>query len=151
MIFCRNRNDVDQLGEKLTARGFNCDTLHGELSQTQRDRVMHRFRTAQSQILVATDVAARGLDVDHVTHVINFEIPPDPEVYVHRIGRTGHAGRTGIAISIITPRDRFVMRTIQRMTNATITPHAIPALADLNKRQRSPVRPKRSRRYRRSA
>ena len=137
MIFCRTRNDVDQLGEKLTARGFNCDTLHGELSQTQRDRVMHRFRTAQSQILVATDVAARGLDVDHVTHVINFEIPPDPEVYVHRIGRTGRAGRSGIAISIITPRDRFVMRTIQRMTNATITPHTIPALADLNKRQRS--------------
>ena len=72
-----------------------------------------------------------------MTHVINFEIPPDPEVYVHRIGRTGRAGRSGIAISIITPRDRFVMRTIQRMTNATITPHTIPALADLNKRQRS--------------
>ena len=136
MIFCRTRNDVDQLGEKLTARGFNCDTLHGELSQTQRDRVMQRFRTAQSTILVATDVAARGLDVDHVTHVINYEIPPDPEVYVHRIGRTGRAGRSGIAISIITPRDRFTLKQIQRATNATITTHPIPVLSDLNKRQR---------------
>lgn len=136
MIFCRTRNDVDQLGEKLTARGFNCDTLHGELSQTQRDRVMQRFRTAQSTILVATDVAARGLDVDHVTHVINYELPPDPEVYVHRIGRTGRAGRSGVAISIVTPRERFTLKQIQRATNATITAHPIPVLSDLNKRQR---------------
>lgn len=136
MIFCRTRNDVDQLGEKLTSRGFNCDTLHGELSQTQRDRVMHRFRSAQSAILVATDVAARGLDVDHVSHVINYELPPDPEVYVHRIGRTGRAGRSGIAISLVTPRERFTLKQIQRATNANIVTHPIPPLSELNKRQR---------------
>lgn len=136
MIFCRTRMDVDQVGEKLTARGFNCDTLHGELSQTQRDRVMQRFRTSQSNILVATDVAARGLDVDHVTHVINYELPPDPEVYVHRIGRTGRAGRSGVAISIVTPRERFVLRQIERMTKALINVHQIPGLMDLRQRQR---------------
>lgn len=136
MIFCRTRNDVDTVGEKLTARGFSCDTLHGELSQTQRDRVMSRFRTCQSAILVATDVAARGLDVDHVTHVINYELPPDPEIYVHRIGRTGRAGRSGVAISIITPRERFTLRAIERMTKATISQHPLPALKDLKQRRR---------------
>ncbi len=137
MIFCRTRMDVDNVGEKLTARGFNCDTLHGELSQTQRDRVMHRFRTNQSDILVATDVAARGLDVDHVTHVINYELPPDPEIYVHRIGRTGRAGRSGVAISITTPRERFVLRTIERMTKAPIATAPLPTLADLRLKQKS--------------
>jgi ATP-dependent RNA helicase DeaD len=137
MIFCRTRMDVDTVGEKLTGRGFNCDTLHGELSQTQRDRVMHRFRTNQSDVLVATDVAARGLDVDHVTHVINYELPPDPEIYVHRIGRTGRAGRSGVAISITTPRERFVLRTIERMTKAAIPLSPLPTLADLRAKQKS--------------
>ncbi len=136
MIFCRTRHDVDTVGERLTARGFSCDTLHGELSQTQRDRVMSRFRTCQSVILVATDVAARGLDVDHVTHVINYELPPDPEIYVHRIGRTGRAGRSGVAISIITQRERFTLKAIERMTRATISVHPLPALHDLKQRRR---------------
>ncbi|KPV51647.1 RNA helicase [Kouleothrix aurantiaca] len=136
IIFCRTKSEVDSLGERLIARAFPAETLHGDLSQVQRDRVMQRFRTGQVELLVATDVAARGLDIEHVSHVINYDIPLDPEVYVHRIGRTGRAGRTGSAITLVTPRERRQLRTIERMTNATIQRMRLPTIADVIARRR---------------
>ena len=136
IIFCRTKSEVDSLGERLLARAFPAETLHGDLSQVQRDRVMQRFRTGQVELLVATDVAARGLDIEHVSHVINYDIPLDPEVYVHRIGRTGRAGRTGSAITLVTPRERRQLRTIERMTNATIQRMRLPTIADVIARRR---------------
>jgi ATP-dependent RNA helicase DeaD len=136
IIFCRTKSEVDALGERLTTRGYPAETLHGDLSQIQRDRVMGRFRTGQVELLVATDVAARGLDIDHVSHVINYDIPIDPEVYVHRIGRTGRAGRTGSAITLVTPRERRLLQTIARATGSTIERLRLPTLADVVARRR---------------
>lgn len=136
IIFCRTKSEVDALGERLTARGYPAETLHGDLSQIQRDRVMGRFRSGQVELLVATDVAARGLDIDHVSHVVNFDIPIDPEVYVHRIGRTGRAGRAGNAITLVTPRERRLLQTIMRATNAPIERLRLPTLADVVARRR---------------
>jgi ATP-dependent RNA helicase DeaD len=112
IIFCRTKREVDQLGERLIARAFPAETLHGFLSLVQRDRVMQRFRSGQVEILVATDVAARGLDIEHVSHVINYDIPEDPDSYVHRIGRTGRAGRMGCdhAISTAVARVQYIQR-----------------------------------------
>ena len=109
---------VDELGEALMARGYSAETLHGDLSQAQRDRVMRRFRTGQADILIATDVAARGLDIPDVSHVINYDIPESPETYVHRIGRTGRAGKTGIAITLVTAREVRWIRQIERAVRA---------------------------------
>jgi ATP-dependent RNA helicase DeaD len=136
IIFCRTKSEVDSLGERLTARAFPADTLHGDLSQIQRDRVMARFRTGQAELLVATDVAARGLDVEHVSHVINYDIPLDPEIYVHRIGRTGRAGRTGTAITLVTPRERRLLRIIERSTGANIQRLRLPTISDVVARRR---------------
>jgi len=136
IIFCRTKGEVDALGERLTARAFPAETLHGDLSQAQRDRVMGRFRNGQAELLVATDVAARGLDIEHVSHVINYDIPLDPEIYVHRIGRTGRAGRTGCAITLVTPRERRLLRLIERMTGATIQRLRLPTIADVIARRR---------------
>jgi ATP-dependent RNA helicase DeaD len=136
IIFCRTKSEVDALGERLTTRGYPAETLHGDLSQIQRDRVMGRFRTGQVEMLVATDVAARGLDIDHVSHVVNYDIPIDPEAYVHRIGRTGRAGRAGSAITLVTPRERRLLQTIVRMTGATIERLRLPTLADVVARRR---------------
>ncbi|GAB4155595.1 MAG: DEAD/DEAH box helicase [Roseiflexaceae bacterium] len=136
IIFCRTKSEVDALGERLTTRGYPAETLHGDLSQIQRDRVMGRFRTGQVELLVATDVAARGLDIDHVSHVVNYDIPIDPEVYVHRIGRTGRAGRTGSAITLVTPRERRLLQTIARATGSTIERLRLPTLADVVARRR---------------
>ena len=110
IIFCRTKSEVDSLGERLMARAYPAETLHGDLSQIQRDRVMQRFRTGQVELLVATDVAARGLDIEHVSHVINYDMPLDPEIYVHRIGRTGRAGRTGARSRWSQPRERRYAR-----------------------------------------
>lgn len=136
IIFCRTKSEVDSLGERLTARAFPADTLHGDLSQVQRDRVMARFRSGQAELLVATDVAARGLDVEHVSHVINYDLPLDPEIYVHRIGRTGRAGRTGTAITLVTPRERRLLRVIERSTGATIQRMRLPSIGDVMARRR---------------
>jgi len=122
---------VDSLGERLIARAFPAETLHGDLNQAQRDRVMGRFRTGQVELLVATDVAARGLDIEHVSHVINYDIPHDPEVYVHRIGRTGRAGRAGIAITLISPRERRLLSEIERMTKTAIQRLRLPTVSDV--------------------
>src|SRR4029077_15952601 len=114
IVFCRTRRDVDQLGEALVSRGYAAEAIHGDLSQAQRDRVMARFRSNQADLLVATDVAARGLDLQDVAHCFNFDIPEDPEAYVHRIGRTARAGRAGTAITLITPREQRQLRVIER-------------------------------------
>ncbi|MDQ3693299.1 MAG: DEAD/DEAH box helicase, partial [Chloroflexota bacterium] len=136
MIFCRTKIGVDELGESLLARGYTVETLHGDLSQVQRDRVMRRFRGGQADILIATDVAARGLDIPEVSHVINFDAPESAEAYVHRIGRTGRAGRTGAAITLVTPREVRWLRQIERVTKARIEGRRLPTIADVAERRR---------------
>ncbi|WP_026369404.1 DEAD/DEAH box helicase [Kallotenue papyrolyticum] len=136
IIFCRTKSEVDALGQRLTARAFPAETLHGDMTQVQRDRVMARFRSGQAELLVATDVAARGLDVEHVSHVINYDIPLDPEIYVHRIGRTGRAGRSGTAITLVTPRERRLLKLIERSTGAPIQRLRVPTIADVIARRR---------------
>ena len=131
IIFCRTKRDVDEIGEALMARGYPAETLHGDLSQPMRDRVMRRFREGQAELLVATDVAARGLDIEHVSHVINFNIPEDPEQYVHRIGRTARAGRTGDAITLVTPREMRWLREIERLIRKKIRPARVPTAGDI--------------------
>ncbi|CAN5574875.1 DEAD/DEAH box helicase [soil metagenome] len=140
MIFCRTKLGVDELGEALMARGFGAETLHGDLSQAQRDRVMKRFRAGQADILVATDVAARGLDVPDVSHVVNFDIPESPEAYVHRIGRTGRAGKTGEAITLVTPKEVRWMRQIERIIKAPIEQRRLPTAADVADRRREALK-----------
>jgi len=136
IIFCSTKSEGDSLGERLVARAFPAETLHGDLSQIQRDRVMQRFRTGQVELLVATDVAARGLDIEQISHVINYDMPLDPEIYVHRIGRTGRAGRTGSAITLVTPRERRMLHTIERMTGAPVQRMRLPTISDVVARRR---------------
>ncbi len=136
IVFCRTKRGVDDLGDRLVGRAYPAETLHGDLSQVQRDRVMQRFRTGQAELLVATDVAARGLDVEHVSHVINYDIPQDPESYVHRIGRTGRAGREGCAVTLVTPRERRQLQYIQRTIGAEIPRRHVPTIADVVGRRR---------------
>ena len=136
ILFCRTRKEVDELGEALQMRGYEAETLHGEMNQAARDRVMNRFRAGQADLLIATDVAARGLDIDQVTHVINYDIPWDVESYIHRIGRTGRAGRAGEAITLISPRERHQLRFIEHAINAPIRPARVPTAADIATRRR---------------
>jgi len=120
VIFCRTKRRVSKLFDALKSNGFSCDELHGDLSQAKRERVMKRFRDAEIQLLVATDVAARGLDVEGVTHVFNYDIPEDADSYVHRIGRTGRAGMTGLAITFYSSADRPMLDTIEQELTITI-------------------------------
>jgi len=136
IIFCRTKLEVDALGQRLNARAHAAEALHGDLNQAQRDRVMGRFRSGQIELLIATDVAARGLDVDQISHVINYDIPLDPEIYVHRIGRTGRAGRTGIAISLVTAREGRLWQVIQRASGTPIQRMRLPTLEDVVTRRR---------------
>jgi len=135
IVFCRTRNEVDELTEAMNAHGYRAEALHGGFSQDQRDRVMKRFRGEKADLLIATDVAARGLDIDHVSHVVNFDVPSEPEAYVHRIGRTGRAGRDGVAITFVEPREHRLLRNIQRATGLNINVETIPTVEDL-RRQR---------------
>jgi ATP-dependent RNA helicase DeaD len=135
IVFCRTRTEVDELTETLNGRGFHADALHGGLSQEQRDRVMKRFRAHTSELLIATDVAARGLDVQHVSHVVNYDVPNAAEAYVHRIGRTGRAGRTGVAITLAEPREHRMLKNFERATGAAIETLAVPTVADLKARR----------------
>ncbi|MDE7411266.1 MAG: DEAD/DEAH box helicase, partial [Paramuribaculum sp.] len=114
IIFCRTRRDTQEIADKLIADGYNADALHGDLSQQQRDMVMRKFRDRVTSLLVATDVAARGLDVDDLTHVINFGLPDDTAVYTHRSGRTGRAGKTGVSVAIIHSREKGKLREIEK-------------------------------------
>jgi ATP-dependent RNA helicase DeaD len=120
VIFCRTKRRVTKLYEALKENGFNCDELHGDLSQAKREQVMKRFRKAEIQFLIATDVAARGLDVEGVTHVFNYDIPEDTESYIHRIGRTGRAGGHGLAVTLYAPKDRDELLSIEKDLNLTI-------------------------------
>ena len=132
LVFCRTRLEVDELTAMLNSRGYRAVALHGGLNQAQRDRVMHAFRSGQTELLVATDVAARGLDIPSVSHVVNYDLPSSPEVYVHRIGRTGRAGREGAAITIVEPREQRLLRNIEQLTKARIVVTPVPTIADLH-------------------
>lgn len=131
IVFARTRNEVDELAEHLRGRGYGVEALHGGLDQTQRDRVMKRARAGQIDVIVATDVAARGIDIDHLTHVFNYGIPASLETYVHRIGRTGRAGREGVAITLMEPREHRSLRAIEGMTKTKIEVRAVPTATDV--------------------
>ena len=135
IVFCRTRMDVDQLTATMGLRGYRAEALHGGMDQTQRDRVMARLRDGTAELLVATDVAARGLDVDTLTHVVNYDVPAAAESYVHRIGRVGRAGREGTAITLADPRDRRQLGNIERLMKTTIEVGKVPSVADLRARQ----------------
>lgn len=120
IIFARTRNEVDELTEALRVRGYSVEALHGGLDQPTRDRVMRNARSGKIDAIVATDVAARGIDLENLTHVINFGIPASYETYVHRIGRTGRAGRTGTAITILEPREHRHIRALERATRSKL-------------------------------
>ncbi|WP_139488905.1 DEAD/DEAH box helicase [Brevibacillus dissolubilis] len=140
IIFCRTKRGVDELTEVLQARGYLADGLHGDLSQAQRDKVMKAFREGSIEFLIATDVAARGIDVSNVSHVINYDIPQDPESYVHRIGRTGRAGRKGIAMTLVTPREMRQMVVIQKQTKAAMLSRNVPTLEEVAERKQEQLR-----------
>jgi ATP-dependent RNA helicase DeaD len=135
LVFCRTRLDVDSLAEALNARGFVTEPLHGGMSQEQRDRAMRRFRTGAAELLVATDVAARGLDIRELSHVVNYDVPSSPEDYVHRIGRTGRAGREGVALTLLEPREHRLLRNIEQLTRQKIENGTVPTVADLRARK----------------
>ena len=135
LVFARTRGAVDELADGLTGRGHDAGALHGGLSQEQRDRVMGRFRDGALDVLVATDVAARGLDIPHVSHVINYDMPAAPEAYVHRIGRTGRAGRDGVAITLVEPREHRLLRDIEQFIRARLQLAKLPTIADLRERR----------------
>jgi len=132
IVFVRTKQVTEQLAERLRARGFSAAAINGDIVQAQRERTINQLREAKLDILVATDVAARGLDVERISHVVNFDIPTDTESYVHRIGRTGRAGRTGDAISFITPRERHLLKSIERATRQPLTPMRLPTVEDVN-------------------
>jgi ATP-dependent RNA helicase DeaD len=132
IVFVRTKQVTEQLAERLRARGFSAAAINGDIVQAQRERTINQLRDAKLDILVATDVAARGLDVERISHVVNFDIPTDTESYVHRIGRTGRAGRAGDAISFITPRERHLLKAIERATRQPLTPMRLPTVEDVN-------------------
>ena len=140
VVFCRTRDEVDQLTETLNGRGYRAEALHGGMDQQHRDRVMGRLRSQTIDLLVATDVAARGLDIDQLTHVVNYDVPSAPESYVHRIGRVGRAGREGTAITLVEPREQRMLKTIERTTRQPITVEKLPTVADLRARRLELVR-----------
>ncbi len=135
IIFCRTKKSVDELTESLQARGYLADGIHGDLSQYQRENVMESFRNKKIEYLVATDVAARGIDVGEITHVINYDIPQDPESYVHRIGRTGRAGKRGIAITLVTPREIKLLRNIEQEIKTKVVSKDLPEIEELKEIQ----------------
>ena len=135
IVFCRTREEVDSLSQSMTARGYRAEALHGGMTQDHRDRVMQRVRSGAAELLVATDVAARGLDIDHLTHVVNYDVPSAPDAYVHRIGRVGRAGREGVAITLVEPRQHRLLKTIEKATKQAIAVEKLPTVADLRARR----------------
>lgn len=135
IIFTRTKADAQEISERLAKSGYEIEALHGDLSQQQRDKVMGRFRTKNLQLLIATDVAARGIDVDGITHVINFELPDDMEVYTHRSGRTGRAGKTGVCLSICHSREVYKIRTLEKMINSRFHKTDVPAGKEVCRKQ----------------
>ncbi len=135
LVFARTRGEVDDLAEALSGRGRDAAALHGGLAQEQRDRIMGRFRDGALDVLVATDVAARGLDIEKVSHVVNFDVPSSPETYLHRIGRTGRAGREGVAITLVEPREHRLLRDIETVVGAPLEIAGLPTIADLREKR----------------
>ncbi|MGD9572409.1 MAG: DEAD/DEAH box helicase [Thermoleophilia bacterium] len=135
IVFCRTRTEVDALAETLTGRGYRAEALHGGMTQEARDKVMGRLRSGTADLLVATDVAARGLDIDTLTHVVNYDVPSAPEAYVHRIGRVGRAGREGVAITLAEPREHRLLKNIERVTGQRLATATVPTVADLRARR----------------
>jgi ATP-dependent RNA helicase DeaD len=135
IVFCRTRDEVDSLTVSMNGRGYRAEALHGGLTQEQRDRVMGRLRTGSTELLVATDVAARGLDVDLLTHVVNYDVPAAPEAYVHRIGRVGRAGREGVALTLAEPREHRLVGAIERAIGSRLDRQTVPTVADLRARR----------------
>ena len=131
LVFCRTRHEVDSLAEGLAGRGYRVEALHGGMTQDQRDRVMKKTRGKTVDVLVATDVAARGLDIDHITHVVNFDVPESPQTYIHRIGRTGRAGREGVAITFAEPREHRLLKSIEALTRQKIAVAQLPTVLDV--------------------
>ncbi len=140
LVFCRTRTDVDGLTAALRGRGYQPEALHGGMTQEQRDRVMRLFRAGVATVLVATDVAARGLDIGHLSHVVNYDLPDAPESYVHRVGRVGRAGRGGVALTIAEPCQQRRLRDIERATGQKIEVARLPSLADLRARRQALTR-----------
>ena len=132
IVFVRTKNETETLAEKLRARGYEAAAINGDIAQAQRERTVNQLKSGKLDILVATDVAARGLDVERISHVVNFDIPTDSEPYVHRIGRTGRAGRTGDAISFVTPRERGLLARIEKATKQPITQMQLPSVDEVN-------------------
>ncbi|SNV78696.1 ATP-dependent RNA helicase DeaD [Corynebacterium cystitidis DSM 20524] len=137
IVFVRTKHETEELAEKLRARGFSAAAINGDIAQQQRERTVDQLRDGRLDILVATDVAARGLDVERISHVFNYDIPNDTESYVHRIGRTGRAGRTGEAILFVTPRERRMLRSIERVTNAKIEEMELPTVDEVNESRKA--------------
>ncbi|MBA3271225.1 MAG: DEAD/DEAH box helicase [Acidobacteria bacterium] len=135
LVFCRTRIEVDSLVETLNAHGYRAEALHGGMQQRQREAVMARFRAAKADLLIATDVAARGLDISQLSHVFNYDVPSAPEAYIHRIGRTGRAGREGTAITLAEPREHRLIRSIEAFTKQKIEVATVPTVADLRARR----------------
>ncbi|HEV7279272.1 MAG TPA: DEAD/DEAH box helicase [Pirellulaceae bacterium] len=131
LVFCRTRNEVDELTEALSSRGYRTEALHGGMSQEQRERVLKKLQSGASDLVVATDVAARGLDIERLTHVVNYDLPSAPDSYVHRIGRVGRAGREGVAITLLQPREHRLLRIFEQATKQKIEIGKVPTLADL--------------------
>lgn len=140
IVFVRTRRDADLLTEQLTGLGYLAQAIHGEIPQAQRELVLQRFRSGHTQLLVATDIAARGLDIPDVSHVINYDLPLEPDAYVHRIGRTGRAGRSGEALTLVTPRERRQLRLIEQATHRRLQPLSLPTAADVAARRRAAFR-----------
>ncbi|WP_295660176.1 DEAD/DEAH box helicase [uncultured Nocardioides sp.] len=132
IVFVRTKSETEVVAERLRARGFSAQAINGDVAQVQRERTINQLRTGKLDILVATDVAARGLDVERISHVVNFDIPTDPGSYVHRIGRTGRAGRSGESIAFVTPRERHLLRAIEKATRQPITQMQMPTVEDIN-------------------
>ncbi len=135
IVFCRTRNETRDLADRLTQEGYDSDALHGDLSQAQRDQVMKKFRTRKLKILVATDVAARGIDVNDLTHVINYSLPDDPEVYVHRSGRTGRAGKAGISVTLVNSGEMHAIRRLEKLTGKNFEKQLVPDGKDIYERK----------------
>ena len=133
IVFVRTKNATVELADRLSARGFRSDALNGDIPQANREKIIDRLRSGKLDILVATDVVARGLDVERISHVVNYDVPHDTESYIHRIGRTGRAGRSGKAILFIAPREKRMLHSIERATKQSITPMDLPTIADINK------------------
>ncbi|HQV57908.1 MAG TPA: helicase-related protein, partial [Ilumatobacteraceae bacterium] len=140
IVFCRTRGEVDTLTETLNGRGYRAEALHGGMDQEQRDRVMGRMRSATAELLIATDVAARGLDLDHLTHVVNYDVPSSTEAYTHRVGRVGRAGRSGVAITLTEPREQRLLGNIERVMGTKVKIAQIPNVAELRAHQEESTR-----------